>query len=188
MPRNKGVKLRKDDRVVDALLVPASAVEDEAEAEEEDVSIDDGAVLDIQVDENGEPIEVEETYGELLLTVTANGYGKRTPFDKYPVQGRNGMGVISHKTGDDVGLVVGARVVTDEDQLMIVTDTGRVIRISAKSIRVVQSRSSKGVRLMRLGADERIVDIARLEEDDEEPVDADDAGEGTSDDSASDEE
>ncbi|NCG20237.1 MAG: DNA gyrase subunit A [Rhodobacterales bacterium] len=185
---NKGVKLRKDDRVVDALLVPASAVEDEAEAEEQVVAMNDGATVEILVDENGEPIEVEETYGELLLTVTANGYGKRTPFEKYPVQGRNGMGVISHKTGDDVGLVVGARVVTDEDQLMIVTDTGRVIRISAKSIRVVQSRSSKGVRLMRLGADERIVDIARLEEDDDEPVGEDDAGEVTSDDSASGEE
>ena len=81
------------------------------------------------------------------------------------------MGVIAHRTSGDIGQVVGARMVQPDDQLMLVTDTGRIIRIAASSIRVVQSRGSKGVRLMRLEPGERIVDMARLEEpDDDETI------------------
>jgi DNA gyrase subunit A len=102
------------------------------------------------------------------LTVTELGFGKRTPFPEYRIQGRNGFGIISHKTGSDVGAVVGAREVRPEHQVMLVTDTGRVIRISAGSVRVVKSRASKGVRLMRLEPGERIVDMAILEDDEDE--------------------
>ena len=164
---NKGVKLRAGDTVVDALLLPASAVEDSEEDSDTSVDASGDEALDGSVDLSGDGDDLDS--GEdMLLTVTALGYGKRTPFEKYPVQGRNGKGVISHKTGEDVGEIVGALVVQADDQLMIVTDTGRVIRISAASIRVVKSRSSKGVRLMRLEPGECIVDIARIAEADEE--------------------
>jgi len=166
---NKGIALADDDLVVDMLLVPAS--DDEATDEE-------------PIDDEGEEAEEEGLEPDTtLLTITEMGYGKRTPIDKYPSQGRNGKGVISHKTGDDVGGVVGAREVTPDDEIMLVTDTGRVIRFSAGEVRLVQSRGSKGVRVMRLDDDERIVDMALLPEaddDDEElAAEADDgAAEG----------
>ncbi len=167
---NKGIALANDDLVVDMLLVPAS--DDEATDEE-------------PIDEEGEEAEGEGLEPDTtLLTITEMGYGKRTPIDKYPSQGRNGKGVISHKTGEDVGGVVGAREVTPDDEIMLVTDTGRVIRFSAGEVRLVQSRGSKGVRVMRLDDDERIVDMALLPEaddDDEElAAEADDgAAEGS---------
>ncbi len=156
---NKGVSLAGEDLVVDMLLVPAGIESDEAD-DADDATDDEDVVL-------------EEGSGEVtLLTLTSLGYGKRTPLDVYPSQGRNGKGVISHKTGEDVGDVVGARLVGPDDQLMLVTDTGRVIRFLAESVRLVKSRSSKGVRLMRLDEGERIVDMARLEEADaDEDVD-----------------
>ena len=107
-----------------------------------------------------------------LLTVTELGYGKRTPFEQYRVQHRYGKGIISinnKKTGG----VVGALEVTRDNQLMLVTDTGRVIRIGAGTVRLVKGRNSQGVRLMRLQEGERIVDIALLEDvDDEEEGEA----------------
>ena len=93
-------------------------------------------------------------------------------------RGRAGSGIIGHKVNDKVGEVVGAKMVNDEDQLMLVTDTGRVIRIAAGSISVVAGRASMGVKLMRLDDDERIVDIARIEDPDEEEGDLPEGAEG----------
>ncbi len=158
---NKGIALTDGDRVVDMLLVP-HALESEA-VDEDDLPEDDDT-------------EAEEEPETTLLTVSELGFGKRTPFDAYPTQGRNGRGVISQRTGDDVGGVVGAREVTVDDQIMLVTNTGRVIRFAANEVRLVKSRNSKGVRLMRLEEDERIVDLALfVENDDEEEVSAADA-------------
>ena len=156
---NKGIALGSGDIVVDMLLVPA--------ADEDAVDVIDAP----EVEEDLEGDELEEDVGTTLLTITELGYGKRTPIGKFPSQGRNGKGVISHKTGG-VGGVVGAREVTPDDQIMLVTDTGRVIRFSAGEVRLVQSRGSKGVRVMRLEEDERIVDLALLPEADEDEVDA----------------
>jgi DNA gyrase subunit A len=161
---NKGIALADGDLVVDMLLVPAAADEGDEEVEEPE------ELDEVEGDDDDEP-------DTTLLTITELGYGKRTPIDKYPSQGRNGKGVISHKTGDDVGGVVGAREVTRDDQIMLVTDTGRVIRFSAGEVRLVKSRGSKGVRVMRLEEDERIVDLALLPESDEDDDDAvDEAG------------
>ena len=158
---NKGMSLGEGDEVVDMLLVPRA---EEADEDAEDIE---------EIVEEGELEEPDTT----LLTVTEFGFGKRTPMDAYPSQGRNGKGVISHKTGDDVGGVVGAKEVTPDDQIMLVTDTGRVIRFSAAEVRLVKSRGSKGVRLMRLDEGERIVDLELLLENDEEELEeaADDA-------------
>ena len=105
---------------------------------------------------------IEVAPGNTLLTVTALGFGKRTPLPEYRVQGRNGKGIIAHATGPEIGEVAGAREVSRQDQVMLVTDRGRVIRISAGDVRLVKSRSSKGVRLMRLESGERIVDLDLL--------------------------
>ncbi len=177
---NKGIALQEGDQVVDMLLVPSASEADEVsevevEVEEAEVEVEE-AELEVEGEEDGEPGDEPET---TLLTVSELGFGKRTPFEAYPTQGRNGRGVISQKTGDDVGGVVGARRVTHEDQIMLVTDTGRVIRFAAAEVRFVKSRNSKGVRLMRLDDNERIVDLALYVENEDEDADgAEGEGEG----------
>jgi DNA gyrase subunit A len=97
----------------------------------------------------------------LVLTATSGGYGKRTPQPDYPVQNRGGLGVIDIETGERNGSVVGSVVVEEDDQLMLITNTGRVIRTGVGGIRVV-SRNSKGVRLMRLEEGERVVGMTHI--------------------------
>ena len=114
----------------------------------------------------------------LLLTVTENGYGKRTAIDKYRVQGRGGQGVINMVVDERNGSVVGSVQVHDTDLIMMMTNTGRVIKIPVVNIRETQSRAAKGVRLMRVEKNERIVSVTRVVEpeeiDEEAPVEAGD--------------
>jgi DNA gyrase subunit A len=99
--------------------------------------------------------------GQTILTVTENGYGKRTPTKAYRAQKRGGMGVITIRTNDRNGRVVALKQVDENAGLMLITDTGRIIRISAKDISVV-GRSTQGVTLIGLESGERVVDIAKL--------------------------
>lgn len=107
-----------------------------------------------------------------ILTVTEKGYGKRTTIDEYPTQGRGGMGVLTIKTSDRNGALVGVRVVDDENELLLVTDQGQILRTPVSQISTY-GRNTQGVRIMTLADDERIVSIAALtpEEDDEEEED-----------------
>lgn len=155
---NKGIQLADDDVLVDAILAPPGG-----DAEDEDAD---------ELDDESVEEDTEETGEATLMTVTEHGYGKRTPFEQYRVQKRNGKGILSIRVDADTG-VVGAISVDSDDQVMLVTDTGRVIRIGAADVRLVKGRSTRGVRLMRTEEGERIVDIERLvdsEEDDEEEV------------------
>jgi DNA gyrase subunit A len=113
-----------------------------------------------------EMLESDESM--LLLTVTSNGYGKRTAIAKYRVQGRGGQGVINMVVDDRNGHVVGSVQVHDTDLIMMMTNTGRVIKIPVVNIRETQSRAAKGVRLMRIDTDESIVSVTRVVEPDEE--------------------
>jgi len=98
-----------------------------------------------------------------LLTVSEKGYGKRTPAADYPTKGRGSQGIITIKTNDRNGKVIAVHVVHDTDELILVTDTGRVIRIRVRDIRV-QGRNTQGVRLIRLTGDERVVAVEALSE------------------------
>ena len=111
---------------------------------------------------------LEDEADMLLLTVTANGYGKRTSIDKYRSQGRGGQGVINMVVDDRNGPVVGSVQVHDGDQVMLITDTGRVIKIGVDSIRETKTRAAKGVRLMRVDEGEQIVAVTRVVEREEE--------------------
>ena len=102
----------------------------------------------------------------LLLTITENGYGKRTRLEEYRQQNRGGQGIIDIVTGERNGRVVGAAQVSDNDRIMLITDTGRVIKIPVTNIRI-QGRNTKGVTLMRVDDDERIVSVARVMESDD---------------------
>ena len=107
------------------------------------------------------------SHGQTLFVVTENGYGKRTSIDEYPVQKRGGKGVISIKTTERNGLVVGILLVSDEDDLMLMTNIGKVIRMPINSISVI-SRNTQGVKLMGKDTDERVVGAARLAEKEDE--------------------
>jgi len=106
------------------------------------------------------------SHGQTLFVVTENGYGKRTSIDEYPVQKRGGKGVISIKTTQRNGLVVGILLVSEDDDLMLMTNIGKVIRMQINSISII-SRNTQGVKLMGMDADEKVVGAARLAEKEE---------------------
>lgn len=97
--------------------------------------------------------------GATLLVAGDNGIGKRTPFEDYRKQSRGGKGVITMKTGDKTGLVVGALTVTDEDELMLITSGGQMVRTRVGEIRET-SRNTMGVKLMGLPEGEKLQRIA----------------------------
>jgi len=97
--------------------------------------------------------------GATLLVAGDNGIGKRTPFEDYRKQSRGGKGVITMKTGDKTGLVVGALTVTDDDELMLITSGGQMVRTRVGEIRET-SRNTMGVKLMGLPEGEKLQRIA----------------------------
>ena len=103
--------------------------------------------------------------GNTILTVTENGYGKRTDIAAYRAQGRGGSGIINIQTPPRNGNVVGIKQVTDEDDLILINSRGRTLRIGANGIPVI-GRNTKGVRLISLEPDEKVVGVARLAEKD----------------------
>ena len=106
------------------------------------------------------------SHGQTLFTATENGFGKRTLIDEYPIQRRGGKGVITIKTTERNGLVVAIHLVAEDDEVMLITDRGKIIRIPVNGISVI-SRNTQGVTLMGMEPGERIVSTARLAEKEE---------------------
>jgi DNA gyrase subunit A len=104
--------------------------------------------------------------GATILTVTENGYGKRTPLEDYRVQNRGGQGIITIRTSARNGNVVGVVQVVDDDQVMLITNGGQVLRCRVSGISTM-GRATQGVRLMDLSGDEKIVSVAKLAERDD---------------------
>jgi DNA gyrase subunit A len=98
-----------------------------------------------------------------ILTVTANGYGKRTPVEDYRLQGRGGSGIINMKTTGRNGAVVATMEVTDDDQMLIITANGKIIRLEVDGISRI-GRATQGVRLIQCDADDRVVSAIRTAE------------------------
>ena len=98
----------------------------------------------------------------LILTATENGYGKRTPVADFPVQGRGGQGVIAIQTTDRNGKTVGALQIADDDEIMLISSNGTLVRTAADDISIV-GRNTQGVRLIRVGKGQRLVGLARIE-------------------------
>jgi len=102
-----------------------------------------------------------------LLAVAERGYGKRTAMDEYRLTNRGGKGIITMKTTDKTGLVIAVRMVGDADDIMLVTDGGKVIRTPVKHLSVI-GRNTQGVRLIELTEGEKVVAVARLAEKEDE--------------------
>ncbi|MCF6337395.1 MAG: DNA gyrase subunit A, partial [Gammaproteobacteria bacterium] len=105
-----------------------------------------------------------------VLTATENGYGKRTAVDQYPSHGRGGQGVISIQGGERNGAVVGAVLVSEEEQIMLISDGGTLVRTRVTEISVL-GRNTQGVRLIKLSNGEKLVGIERVAETEEDDSD-----------------
>jgi len=133
-------------------------------------------VVGMRLDEGDVVVSMEIlSLGADILTVAEYGLGKRTEVGEYRITSRGGKGIITMKTTDKTGRVVGVQQVTQDDQLMLVTNAGKIIRMRIKDIRVI-GRNTQGVRLIELEEGERVVSLARLAEKEEE-VEEEDQGE-----------
>jgi DNA gyrase subunit A len=111
-----------------------------------------------------EPINNEKSY---ILAITENGFGKRTEVEEYRKQARAGKGILTYKTTSKTGNIIGVKVVNDTDDVMLITDTGIIIRINVNDISVL-GRNTQGVTLMRTSEGGRVSSIAKLPKEDEE--------------------
>ena len=107
----------------------------------------------------------------LILTATENGYGKRTPVEDFPVQGRGGQGVIAIQTTERNGRTVGAIQVHDDDEMMLISSNGTLVRTPVADVSIM-GRNTQGVRLIRVETGQRLVGLARIEAIEDEDEDA----------------
>ncbi len=124
-------------------------------------------VIGIRLDDDDEVIGMESVIGggkATLLAITENGFGKRTELDEYRVQKRGGRGVITYKITPKTGQIVGVRIATEDDDVMLITDKGTIIRLKVKEISVL-GRSTQGVTLMRTNDGGKVVSIETLKPD-----------------------
>jgi DNA gyrase subunit A len=125
-------------------------------------------VVGMKLETNDKVVSMEIlSLGADILTVAEGGFGKRTEMDEYRLQSRGGKGVITMKTTEKTGRVIGVQLVGADDQLMLITNTGKIIRLRINDIRVI-GRNTQGVRLIDLEEGERVVSLARLAEKEEE--------------------
>ncbi|MCI8444585.1 MAG: DNA gyrase subunit A [Clostridia bacterium] len=124
-------------------------------------------VIGIRLDDDDEVIGMESVIAggkATLLAITENGFGKRTELDEYRVQKRGGRGVITYKITPKTGKLVGVRIATEEDDVMLITDTGTIIRLKVKEVSIL-GRSTQGVTLMRTNDGGKVVSIETLTPD-----------------------
>ena len=104
--------------------------------------------------------------GSALLTITEKGYGKRTPVEEYSVHGRGGLGIKNYNVTDKTGKIADVKVVNDEDDILVITDDGTIIRMSAANISLL-SRATQGVRIMRIMDGSRVICIEKTDREEE---------------------
>ncbi|MEE9346509.1 MAG: DNA gyrase C-terminal beta-propeller domain-containing protein, partial [Methylococcales bacterium] len=150
-----------------------------------------GGVRGIRLSENQKVIALTHAGDEAVLSVTENGYGKRTSVSEFSPQGRGGRGVISIQTSERNGQVVGVLMVDDTDDIMLITSGGVLVRTRANEISVI-GRNTQGVKVIRMDDEEKVVSVDRIDglqvgdEDSEDSDEADSIDEQASSDSADD--
>lgn len=127
-------------------------------------------VLGIRLDEDDFVIGMESILADnkkaTLLAITENGFGKRTELDEYRVQNRGGKGVITYKITPKTGNIVGIRVTNEDDDAILITNSGTIIRIKVKDVSIL-GRATQGVTLMRTSENEKVVSIETLAPEEE---------------------
>ncbi|MEA2162451.1 MAG: gyrase subunit [Thermoanaerobaculia bacterium] len=167
----KGISLREGDYVVEMDVLPASgeaAPEPVGEGEEPETVVAESEP------EEGEEIVASDERGQ-VLTITEKGFGKRTPVSAYRLQSRGGIGVTNIKTTDKNGKVAGISYVFEDDQVLLITEQGMIIRTNVGDIRSI-GRSTQGVRVINIDENDLVVAAVKLVDKDE-PEDETAAGE-----------
>jgi DNA gyrase subunit A len=141
------MKLDEKDYIVGMATTPKDVKKAEAEAKKR---ADEAGVAGVTGTDETLPLK-----GSLILSVTENGYGKRTGADEYRLQGRGGSGVINVKTTERNGKVVGIAQVTEDSEVMLISQYGKIIRMDSSTIRE-SGRSAQGVRLLHMEAGDRV--------------------------------
>jgi DNA gyrase subunit A len=183
----RGIKLDGDDRVISMAILrhmDASPAERAAYLKQANAmrralagerSNDDSDEPEVMADEGAEAVEgfadlTQERYAELgaaeqfVLTISENGFGKRTSAYEYRVSGRGGKGIIAMVVNERNGKLVASFPVEDSDQIMLVTDGGQMIRCPVEGISVV-GRSTQGVRVFNTAQDEHVVSVRSVSDD-----------------------
>jgi DNA gyrase subunit A len=125
-------------------------------------------VIGIRLDAGNEVVAMEIVRDDsTILTVTEKGYGKRSTLEDYRSQGRGGKGIFTLKITEKNGRVTGMAQVSEDDEIILITSNGKVLRIRARDISV-QGRNTQGVRLFDIEADDKVVSFAKLQEREEE--------------------
>lgn len=176
----RGIKLAEGDEVVSMSILKNVA----AETEERSAYLKymsatrRGETPEIPENLTAERIDELQENEQFVLSITINGYGKRTSAYEYRVTGRGGQGIINIETSDRNGSVIAAFPINDQDQLMMVTDQGRLIRVPVADVRVA-GRNTQGVTLFKVGDNEQIVSVERVEDpaSDEDDEDQTETGE-----------
>jgi DNA gyrase subunit A len=142
----RGMNLDTGDYIVGMATTPKDVKQAEAAAEKVK------AKAGVEATATDETLPIK---GTLILSVTENGYGKRTPADEYRLQGRGGSGVINVKTTERNGKVVGIAQVDEESEVMLISQYGKIIRMDSSTIRE-SGRAAQGVRLLSLEPGDRV--------------------------------
>jgi len=122
-----------------------------------------GGVRGMRIAENQEVISmIQVAENGSILTSTENGFGKRSSVNDYPLKGRGGQGVISIQTNERNGKVVGAVQVQPDDEIMMITNNGTLVRIAVADVSEM-GRNTQGVRLIRLTNNEKLVEIEKID-------------------------
>ncbi|MAG02018.1 DNA gyrase subunit A [Candidatus Pacearchaeota archaeon] len=165
-----GVKKVKDKQEVMLMTMKGQAIRFNSD-EVRNMGRASYGVTGIKMDSKDKVVSMEIVEDKMLsiLTITERGYGKRSKIDDYRLTGRAGKGVINLKVGEKTGEVVSTIEAADKDKFVVSTKKGIVIRTSVKDIRVM-GRATSGVRIIKLGSGDRVVDIARLDEGKEKEI------------------
>ena len=143
----RGMNLDKGDYIVGMAMTPKDLKKAEAEAQK---AKEKAGIAEVTATDESIPIK-----GSLILSITENGYGKRTPADEYRLQGRGGSGVINVKTTERNGKVSGIAQVTEQSEVMLISQYGKIIRMDSSTIRE-SGRAAQGVRLLQLEPGDRV--------------------------------
>lgn len=173
----QGITLKEDDELIDVRLTDGKSdvimVTREglsirfAEEEVRAVGRTSMGVKGINLGKDDKVVGMEPvtSNNDYVLAITENGFGKRTEVEEYRTQARSGKGILTYKTTNKTGHIIGIEIVKDTDDVMMITDTGVIIRINVKDISVL-GRNTQGVTLMRTSDGGKVVNIAKVPEED----------------------
>jgi len=172
----RGMSLKKDDKIISLSILKSVKISSEearayikASRLEKDIDepLENNSEKTKLVKLSKKQIEDFKNKEQYILTITENGFGKRSSAYEYRVSGRGGQGIISIITSERNGSVASTFTINHEDQIMLITDKGQAIRCNVKDIRIT-GRNTQGVRVFSLAEDEKVVSAARIEDSTEE--------------------